>query len=554
VSFLDRAGVLVWLRWRIWLHRLRTAAGVADLLAALLMTVLGVVGSLVIALALGFLSWVAAADGDRHAMGVMLHLDCWALFFFAVAMPLFVGGGRAGRDLAPLAVFPIRTDALYRLSLTASVASSHHFFWYPSLLVVTVVVVIAAALSPLPALAIMLTLAAVAVVWSDALLLLLSLVLRRRRVREVVVVIAFLLLIAVSVTPGVIESTRGKDELEALFEIESVPAAVGLALRLLPPSLAADGLTSLVSKSPWPVSWRLPTLAAWGVGGLFIGRRLFDRQLLEPASSGPAAGRRKAAAVSTRRSVIGRLLPPRLAAVVNKELRYLLRSTSGKLALAVAPMVAVFAGLMFAARAETGFYGIAPQRLVLFGVLLYVSLLVSNFLVNAYAWEGEGVACYFTSPVLPGTVVLGKNLGVWLFGGLLLLECLAVWCVTVGVPGLLDVVTGALCYASAVLILTLVGNQLSVLSPVRRSIASIKNSPSQIGIVLSLLSVAAGAAVMGTLLVVASVAGGPSLLPLAIGLFFAVLAAGYAALLRPSARLLHERREGLVAALEGEAE
>ena len=88
-----------------------------------------------------------------------------------------------------------------------------------------------------------------------------------------------------------------------------------------------------------------------------------------------------------------RLLPDTLSAVFAKELRYLARSTPGKLVLLVSPlfvaMIALAVGRL--SFVKEPLWGVDPAVYAFYGVLLYAGLLSSNFLVNAYAWDfGDG--------------------------------------------------------------------------------------------------------------------------------------------------------------------
>jgi hypothetical protein len=555
---MDRVLTLVWLRSRIWMHGLRSAAGVSNLAAAILMTILVAFGSIGLTLGLSGLIFLADTADDPAALRVALNIALYTLLFFAVFIPPFVGGGRSGYHLAPLAVFPISTGALYRVSLAASLISAHHLFWYPALLGVSAVAVWTGFV-PTLGVSILIVLAAVLVVWGNTTLQLAHVLVQRRSVKELLAVTAFLLLIGVSIFPAVTESVKGEGALERAFDVANLPPAVISASRLLPPSLATAALVALHEGHSSVVVWKTVWLGVWLITGLAIGYRLFSRHLLEPApaqrSRATTAVRRPQPPIQGRGTILEHLLDrslqPQLSALVSKELRYLTRSSPGKLNLLIAPLVAVFAGLVFAREAESSFLGIDARHTVFYGMLLYAAMLPSNFLTNAYAWEGRGVNSYFLSPVKPRTVVIAKNLAVWLFAGVLLLECLLAWGITVGIPGISVTVTGVLVFASCLLGLTIAGNLVSVLVPVRRSMSKVANSPSQVAVIAMLGTIAVTAVVTGVLLMLATMIGGDSLQPLAIVLYLTALAAAYTALLGPAADLLWDRREQLMAALEG---
>jgi hypothetical protein len=300
------------------------------------------------------------------------------------------------------------------------------------------------------------------------------------------------------------------------------------------------------------VSW----LVVWAGVGVFAGWRLFRRQLLEPAASAGggavAAGADPAAgAVGGIDPVLDRLLSPKMAAVIAKDLRYLLRSTLGKLALVFAPVIAVIGGLAFAKPAGAPVFGIDVSELTFLGIFLYASVLVSNFVINSFAWDGNGVASYFLAPVGERTVLAGKNLAVWVFSVVLAVECFAAWSVTQGVPNPATALSGLLIFAATILCLMIVGNFTSVAFPVRRLISSANNSPSQTAVLIMLAVVVVNGLLTGAMIVVADLTAGAWLRPVVLLVYVAGLAAAYAAFLQPAAVLLRTRREKLAKALEG---
>jgi len=553
---MDRVFALVWLRWRIWRHGLRTVAGVSNMAARVVMTVLGGLGALGMTAGCGLLIWMIASTDETEPLGVALAIVLYLMLFFMVVVPLFFGGFRTARDVAPLAALPISCGALYRLSLAASAVSVSHVFWYPALAVVGLTLMIVADVDPLFGGCLLLALVVVYVVWSHTLLHLLGLLLGRRRVREVVTVAAMVVLVVVSVIPAAIQGMYGEDAVEEFFEVESVPAAVTAVARYLPPSLAADGLLGLVDGSRASALPALSWLGVWTIVGLALGWRLFRRQMLEPDTAGDAGGSAAVGGLTARISVgfdalLDRSIDPPLAAVAAKDLRYLFRSTLGRLALVFAPIIAVIAGLAFADPDAAPVFGIDVSELTFIGMFLYVSILTSNFVINSFAWDGNGVSSYFLSPITPSAVIVGKNLAVWLFSGLLVLESTVAWAVTRGLPGPSALLSGFLVFASTVLGLMIVGNHTSVMFPVRRLISSANNSPSQTAILIMLVVVVVNAVMTGILVLFADLVAGSWLRPVVLALYVGAIAAAYVSFLRPAAALLQKRRENLAAALEG---
>ena len=138
---------------------------------------------------------------------------------------------------------------------------------------------------------------------------------------------------------------------------------------------------------------------------------------------------------------------------------------------------------------------------------MYSTLFSNNFVNNAYAWEGVGVQNYFMLPAPARQIIAGKNLAVWLFNAIMFVMCIVGWGILVGVPSLETLLGAGLVFGVSVLAFTTVGNIVSIYFPVRRNIASMTNTPSQIGILFSLLSLAAVAAMVALFLLLPSLLG-----------------------------------------------
>jgi len=554
---MDRVRTLIWLRWRIWRHGLRTTAGATDVLARVVMNALGLVGSLAITAGAGMMVWLVAHDGDSESLETVVASCLYVTLFFGVVVPLFVGGVRTALELRPLAPLPISAGALYRLSLAASSASANNLFWYPALAAVGAALIIATGADPVPSGLVLLAMLVVNVIWSHTLLHLIGLLLGRRRARELATIVALVVLVMVSVIPAAVEGMHGEDAVRDLFDVRSVPSAVIAAIGWLPPSLAADGLLGLAAGRAAPAVRALAWLGVWAVVGVAVGWRLFRRQLLDPEGlpgGGAAAADRTPGTASGLDLMLDRALRPALAAIAGKNLRYLFRSTLGKLALVFAPIISVIAGFAFAKTDAAPVLGIDVSELTFIGMLLYASVLVSNFVINAFAWDGNGVSSYFLAPVEPLTVIVGKNVAVWIFSVLLVVETTVSWIVMRGVPGAATLISGVLAFVATVLGLMITGNFTSVAFPVRRQISAANNSPSQTAVLIMLAVVVVNAVLTGTLILLADLVAGPWLRPVLLAGYVAALGVSYLAFLRPAAVLLYARRESLIAALEGNAD
>jgi hypothetical protein len=542
---------LCWLRYRIWVNGLRLVAGVANTAAAVLKSVVAAIGALALGVLFAVTSYLLVmAPDDSEGLGFGMMAAFYTMTFFAILVPLLLGAARAGLDLSRLAVFPISRARLYRISLAATLVSGTHLFWYPMLLGVTVSVVLLPAVNRMLGLALVGSILVVLVTWSHLLLLLLGMVLRRRVTREAVILVAFLVFLVASVSPAMVEKTGGEEALDELLKLKWLPAPVQSVISVLPPSQVAAALVSLHAGDTAGAAGKLAWLLLWALIGAVLGYRVFAHSLLDPGSSGSG---RKAATTSERhtdRIDLAALLPPDIAAVAGKELRYLMRSTAGKLALITMPILVVIVALVMAPGLERSVLGLDPGQVAFLGLILYATILPHNFLTNAFAWESGGIKSYFLYPVSCHRVLLGKNIGVWLLCLVLLVECLVTWSVAAGVPEISTALTGALVFCAGLLSLTMTGNFISTLFPVKRDPAAITNSPSQVAVLLIFVALAINGAVIGTVLLLANLLGGGPLQPLLLAALVTAEAALYWLLLKPAGRLLDARKESLIEVLQ----
>jgi hypothetical protein len=147
-------------------------------------------------------------------------------------------------------------------------------------------------------------------------------------------------------------------------------------------------------------------------------------------------------------------------------------------------------------------------------------------------------------------VLLGKNLAVWLYNGLLFFLVIVVFSVVTGPPGPVTLLSAALMFASAMVIFTSFGNIISVMLPVPRDMSAIKNQPSQMAILLSLLVLAGTALLIGPLLSLPMLFGWAVVQPVLLAALLAGAVGVYAVTSKQAARLFEARREQMVEALK----
>jgi hypothetical protein len=556
----DRILAIAGLRMTLLARKSRGTAGVVRVLVAALTYLLGSIVAFGLGIGLGVMTWLAARDGDPRSVRVAFLVAFYTASFFALVMPVFTGAMNPGFDVSPLRVFPISKRRLYAITLGAGALNTEHLLYYPSIAAVFLAGIVLPGADAALGFAIVAAFLLFLVGWGNTIALALMGLMRSRRSREIVGITVLGLLIAVSVIPALLQDDSGKIDVEAYPWIESVIRGIAGVGQALPPTLAADAIASLHGPSKAGALPPLLWLVLWDVVGLLIGYRVFTHHVI-----GDGGGKRKAREATSpaviaseerawRRSLTSdhaalSFIPGEVRAVAAKELRYLLRSAVGKFNLVMMPVFAVIVVFLFGRNLDNTFLGLVPDDMLLFGMLLYATLFSNNFVNNAFAWERDGMQAYFLLPVPPRWILAGKNLGVWIYNGMLLTMTLLTWSVLKGIPSPATLLAAITFYASCVLAFTTAGNVVSVLFPAGRDISALKNTPSQVAILLSLVFILVIGAVAGLFLVLPWMVGMPGLRPVSLLVLLAALVAVYTGTLRLAGRLLSNQREKLIETL-----
>jgi len=555
VTDMRRLIALIWLRARMWWHGLRSRATVADTAVACILAVIAAIFSVALAIALSLITHVGLRDGTEDAVHMAMLVVFWMLGFLAVVMPVFFGFGQPQVPLRRLLVFPFSHLSLYRISLASSFVSGVNLFWYPVLVAVSLVACLVDGAPPVYWLVAVVVYAICLVVWCNTVLIVVQWVLRKRSVRELAALVGLVLLVVVSMLPAMYQEEaeeRGQEWFGDLIP-KPVTSVLGRMATVFPPSIVVRGLESVILGEPGTGIGALLWLVLWTGGGVVIGYSIVRRNLLEGEqsagdySAGAAGPVRRAPVLRMERLTI---IPVEVRAVAAKELRYLVRSTTGKFNLVIMPVFVIVMALVVARDLDHAFLGLDRVSLVFVGLMIYASMFSNNFLFNAYAWEGAGVQSFFLSPVEPERIVLGKNIGVWIYNSVLGVEGVIFFVLVSGVPPAAALIGGCLAFVASILSATIVGNFLSPVMPVSRDISSITNSPSQTAVLATFGVLIGNALVIGSSVAIPSLLGARWLGPLLLALLIAAEIAFYVVMLGPAGRLLDSRRESLIETLQ----
>ena len=547
---------IVGLRFRLLANGLRGKGSWFNLVSGTVVILFVILLSLGLATGMGALAFTGVSQ-DRSDLLHFAYLGAfWAAITFGVLMPLALSSGGAGMSMSRLLVFPVSRRKLFGISIGSAFLSPDHLFYYPTFLATFVFGVLATDAQAALGLAFFLLVVLSVVFWAHTLMAILQGVVSHRRSKEWIGMIGFGILVTGGVLPAIFtryaEQPGGASE-ERIVVIAEVIAAVASST---PPNLAADGLSAMHEGDVTTALLSLSWLGVWALMGLAMAYLAFSRIALKTPGGG--GGPRPVERVIGERgrdiTELVPFLPIEVLAVASKELRYLLRSSVGRFNLVMIPLFVAVIAFVLAPNLESPLLGVAAEDLALYGMLLYVVLFSNNMMNNAFSWEGAGLKMYLLSPVPFERIMLGKNLGVWAYNAVMFVICITTWIVLVDFPGASSLITGALLFASAVVLFATMGNFVSISFPVARNISSMKSTPSQAAIFLSLGILLELVAVNAFFLGMPSLLGIPETRPLfLLGLFLCSIGA-HRLSLRPVAKHFAERKEALLATVEGVVE
>ncbi|HEV2378556.1 MAG TPA: hypothetical protein VG206_02025 [Terriglobia bacterium] len=448
----DQLRLIAGLRWRIFVNLLRTRRGKADLAGR------AVAGSFIGcgALGIGVLLAVGSWAGFHQNIPLLLPAALWFVFLAWQLLPVFITGFGAQADSSLLLRFPLRYSAFVALTLAYGLADPvtvAALFWLVMILAGIAVAAPGALLWAIPALFLF---SIVNLLLSRAVFAWLDRWLARRRTREILGIGFFVLMMSFQLIRPLSERW-GKRAVPTLARLTPIE-------RPFPPGLAAYAVQSGHNGAAAPALLGLGGLLAFASGfGWLLGIRLRAQYRGENLSEAQReqAGRET---TSVHRSWQLAGLSPVLAALVEKDLRYLLRNTAQYLNLAV-PLILVFVfGLNGGTRARRSILGGAAFFPISVG---YCLLVLSNLVYNSLGYDGAGVAMLFAAPVRFRDVLLSKNL---LHGLLISIEILLVSILVSVLTGPPPPLTVVLTLAGALFVILLnfaAGNLLSLYFPRR---------------------------------------------------------------------------------------
>src|SRR5216684_2452754 len=405
------------LRWRIFVNSLRSTRGKMELVSRVIVGLAFAVGGIGGALGMGGSAWYFVSRGKAEYLAVLL----WPVFVFWQVFPVMATAFTNNPDSSDLLRFPLsyRSYFLVRLAYGSfDIAPALGSMWLagiflgigfarPTLLPWAGLVLLAFAL-------VNLLIMQMVFAWVERWL-------ARRRTREILGVLFILLMLSLQLIGPLMEHFAGRSRPEMTRWIELLRATQAL----FPPGLAADAIAQ-AARSHFMVSFSsLLLLCAWGTTiGYFLHLRLGAQYRGENLSEVAARS------ASIERQTLRRGwnlpgLPPSVAAVFEKEIRYLLRSGPMLLTL-IMPifMLIIFRlGPLSSARNSGVIFARTPD-MAFPSAVAYTLLVLTNLAYNNFGGDAGGIQFFYASPVRFREIVLAKNLA---HAGILAAETALAW-------------------------------------------------------------------------------------------------------------------------------
>jgi ABC-2 type transport system permease protein len=391
-------GLVVQLRWNLFRNSLRTLRGRLEFVSLALVSFFLGLAVLGAGFGVGVGAYFIASEEHWEWLGLLF----WGVLLFWQLAPLLVASASAQFDFSNLLRFPLRYSAFFLLSLAygqLDPPALAGLFWL-GCAAFGIVLARPAMILWVPPVA--LVFAAVNLLLNRTIFAWLDRWLRRRRTREVLAIVFLLLMMSLQFL-GPLAGRWGR---RAAPELERY----AWAERLLPPGLAVQALAAAAGGNLAEAGLSTALLAAYGLG-FFL---LLDVRLKAQFRGEDLGETQRAVAVPLSTAVrpawqLPGLSPP-ASAILEKEIRYLLRSGPALFNLIVPLIILVFFGISIEQSGKhTNLFAHVPD--LVFPIAAgYAFLIQTNFVYNAFAFDGSGVQFLFFAPVRFRDVLFAKNL------------------------------------------------------------------------------------------------------------------------------------------------
>jgi hypothetical protein len=506
-----------------------------------------------------FGGWSAARSPDAItpvavAAGFALVLP----FAWMLLRPLGMLGGTGLERGVLLRLLPIPEALLRNVEVVRTIADPVFLLFAPALLLLPVGAIAAGDVAlALVALAAGLAFLAIVALVGSLASLVAQLMLRGRRRAELFTFVFLVVLSGMGLLPQFFTAGRGHPAAGPGHVAAGPRPTIGwparplpLTLRIAPPAAYASALVDVASGRTGSATIDVALMVASALGLYWLGAPI-HRRLVSTPESGP---RGAASPHAGRRTLRLPLVDPVVSAVALSELRALLRTVRGKMAVVYPALMTLLFALVLA-RHGGAMPGLPPFGPALLGALAVFSSVgtAGAFACNQFAIQGAGLILEFLVPLRERNLSAGKLLAAGMLVALsLLLALLPLVALFPGVsPAVLIALwlAGIATYAGASPAAVVLSALLA--KPVELSRIGRAGQPSAAANLAYLLALAVAGAPAAILIAVSLHAHSPWRAA-ALSLVYAVLAIGFARVVLPATeRIVIARRENLALVAAG---
>ena len=414
---------LIWLKWALFRNSLRSSKAVVNRVASLLGMLVALGLALLTALGLGVAAYALtspelglAVSHAKQAGGAPGLPSAEFIFFSILALsyllwatlPLSIGSSRQF-DPGHLLLYPISFRKLFAVDFLSEIASLQSVFAIPAILALGIGAGLAQG-NIAGGLAIAMIAIAFGIALSKWISSSVGSLIRKKRTRGET------LLALIGVIAGLGGALFGQIAPVLFRHAESISA-----LRWTPPGAIAYALTQGL-RTGHRAGYTLALLAvsAYAVILIAITYWLSHRAILGGGRKRRAQEKLEEPATATYTGWEIPLMSPALSAVVEKELRYVLRNAQVRM-MTLMPLILIVVRTMNRRRFDRAGSGSSAfateffkygEGLIATGGMLYVFLILAGLFCNQFAFEYGGMRTLILSPVDRKTILLGKNIAV----------------------------------------------------------------------------------------------------------------------------------------------
>ena len=492
----DQFRAIARLRWQLFFNSIRSTRGTMELASRLIIAVIMALSALGGALGMGSAAWFFVS----HGKAALLPLLLWFVFLFWQLFPVMATAFTENLDSSNFLRFPLSYPSYFLIQLaygSFDPATAVGSLWLlgmtigigyaqPSLIPWTMLVLSTFAL-------VNILLARLIFVWVERWL-------ARRRSREIMGILFFLMVIGMQFVGPLLGHYSRKPDGEAMHIAQDVTPVQ----RVLPPGMAAQAISSVLQGVSGNSALFYLLLCAYGFAFAGILHIRLQAQYRGESLSETAASSSPPSHQLVRSGFHVPGFPNPLAAMLEKELRYLFRSGPMLFTMLMpVVMLMIFRLGPGGVPENEGFLVRMPALAFPVGTM-YALLMLTNLVYNNFGADAAGIQFYFASPVSFRSVIAAKNLThtVVLFSETVLVWFAAGWFYRQPSPDVTIATLAGILFALPVNLAA--GNLLSVYSPKRveygtfgRQRASWTTVLSSFGIQFATFGVAGAALVTG---------------------------------------------------------